>query len=87
MADIRTECTIKLEETQRELQQVKADRDHHKQTLADVEAVNKRKEGELRSAVEEALAARQEVQAKTSQVKQYKKQVDSLKAQVFIGYH
>ena len=47
-----------------------------------MEAVNKRKEGELRSGLEEALAARQEVQAKTSQVKQCKKQVDSLKAQI-----
>ena len=47
-----------------------------------MEAVNQRKEGELRSALEEALASRQEVQAKASQVKQFKKQVDSLKQHV-----
>ena len=75
MDDLRTECTAKVEEARRELQL-------HKERLTDVEAINKRQEGELRSALEEALAARQEVQAKTSQGKQYKKQVDSLKAQV-----
>ena len=75
MDDIRTEFTTELEKTRGELQLCK-------KQLTEVEAVNKRKEGELRSGLEEALAARQEVQAKTSQVKQYKKQVDSLKAQV-----
>ena len=75
MDDLHIECTAKVEEARRELLL-------HKERLTEVEAVNKRKEGELRSGLEEALAAGQEVQAKTSQVKQCKKQVDSLKAQI-----
>ena len=56
----------------------------HKERLADVEQLHQRKEREMRSVLEEASKNQQEVQAKTSQVKQYKKQVDTLKAQVLI---
>ena len=73
--DIRTELTQQLEDTRRELQL-------HKERLSEVEAENERKAGELRSALEEALASRQEVQAKASQVKQLQKQVDTLQMQV-----
>ena len=67
--------TKQLEETRRELEL-------HKDRLSEVEAVNQRRAGELKSALEEALASRQEVQAKAPQVKQFKKQVDSLKLHV-----
>ena len=50
--------------------------------LAEKQVIIQTRERELKCALEEVLAARQEVQAKTAQVKQYKKQVDSLKAQV-----
>ena len=55
---------------------------HHKDRLLEVEQVYQRREKEMRSLLEEASKNQQEVQAKTSQVKQYKKQVDSLKDQV-----
>ena len=71
----RAKAHAQFEATQRELEL-------HKERLSEVEAVNERKAGELRSALEEALASRQEVQAKASQVKQFKKQVDSLKLHV-----
>jgi len=57
---------------------------HHQDRLAEVEQVNQRREREMRSLLEEASKNQQEVQAKTSQVKLYKKRVDSLKEQV--GY-
>ena len=41
----------------------------------------------MTSVLEEASKNQQEVQAKTSQVKQYKKQVDTLKTQVLICVH
>ena len=58
------------------------DLQQHKERLADVEQLYQRREKEARSALEEASRHQQEVQAKTSQVKQYKKQVDILKTQV-----
>ena len=50
--------------------------------LAEKQVIIQTRERELKCALEEALTARQEVQAKTAQVKQYKKQVDSLKLEV-----
>jgi len=49
--------------------------DQHREMLSDVEHVNERK-------AEELAQAQQEILAKTSQVKQYKKQVDALKNEV-----
>jgi len=62
---------------------------HHQDRLADVEQLYQRREKEMRSVLEEASKNQQEVQAKTSQVKQYKKQVDTLKTQVcfYICFH
>ena len=53
----------------------------------DVEQLYQRRENEMRSVLEEASKNQQEVQ--TSQVKQYKKQVDILKTQVrlYIWFH
>ena len=42
---------------------------------AEMQAVIRTRERELRCALEEALSARQEVEAKTAQVKEYKAQV------------
>ena len=71
------ELKAKLAQTEENLHQ-------HKERLADVEQLYQRREKETRSVLEEASKNQQEVQAKTSQVKQYKKQVDTLKAQVLI---
>ena len=54
----------------------------HKERLADVEQLYQRQEKVMRSVLEEASRHQQEVQAKTSQVKQYKKQVDVMKVKV-----
>ena len=51
---------------------------HLKDRLAEME----RRVGEMRNVLGEASKSQQEVQAKTSQVKQYKKQVDTLKDKV-----
>ena len=61
----------------------------HKERLADIEQLYQRKEMEMRSVLKEASKNQEEVQAKTSQVKQYKKQVDTLKTQVcfYICFH
>ena len=58
---------------------------YHRDRLAEVEEINQRMEKEMGSVLKEASNNETEVQAKTSQVKQYKKQVDSLKDQV--GFH
>jgi len=60
--------------------------EYHKEKLAEVEHVHQGREKEMRGVLEEASKNQQELQAKTSQVKQYKKQVDSLKDQV-VEYH
>ena len=57
----------------------------HKDRLAEMEQLYQRREKEAISALEEASRYQQEVQAKTSQVKQYKKQVDVLKSQVCLS--
>ena len=56
--------------------------DHLKDRLAEMEQLYQRRVGEMRNVLGEASKSQQEVQAKTSQVKQYKKQVDTLKDKV-----
>ena len=61
--------------------------EHHRERLTEAELAYQRREKEMRSVLEEAVKKKnqEEMQAKTSQVKQYRKQVDSLKHQV--GLH
>ena len=73
-------------ELKAQLAQMEEDVCHHRERLEEVEQVNQRREKEMRSVLEEASNNQTEVQAKTSQVKQYKKQVDSLKDQVGCTY-
>ena len=63
--------------------------EHHKEKLAEVEHVHQGREKEMRGVLEEALKKKknqQELQAKTSQLKLYKKQVDSQRDQVCLHY-
>ena len=83
-ADLQERYTYDVGELKAQLAQMEEDLLHHKDILAEVEQVNQRREKEMRSVLEEASNNQTEVQAKTSQVKQYKKQVDSLKDQVGI---
>ena len=71
-------------ELKEQLAQMEEHLSHYQGRLAEVEQVNERREREMRDLLEEASKNQQEVQAKTSQVKQYiyKKHVDSLKDQV-----
>ena len=69
-------------ELKAQLAQMEEDVRHHRERLEEVELIYQRREKEMRSVLEEASNNQTEVQAKTSQVKQYKKQVDSLKDQV-----
>ena len=82
IADHERKYTQDVGELKAKLAQTQDDLHQHKERLADVEQLYQRKEREMRSVLEEASKNQQEVQAKTSQVKQYKKQVDTLKAQV-----
>ena len=63
------------------------DLNRHRDRLAEVEQVNQRRAKEMRTLLKEASKNQQEVQAKTSQVKQYKKQVDSQRDQVCLRVH
>ena len=72
-------------ELKAELAQMEKRLDHHKDWLAEVELIYQRREKEMRSVLEEASRNQQEVQAKTSQVQQYKERVDKIKDQV--GLH
>ena len=67
-------------EQKAELAQI--EEDHFKDRLAEMEQLCQRRVGEMRNVLGEASKSQQEVQAKTSQVKQYKKQVDTLKDKV-----
>ena len=62
-----------------EISQITKDLELHKGLLGDVEEVKFALEKELRDWQAEALQGRDDLQAKTSQVKAYKKQVDQLK--------
>ncbi len=62
-----------------EISQITKDLELHKGSLGDVEGVKFALDKELRDWQAEALQSRAELQAKTSQVKAYKKQVDQLK--------
>jgi uncharacterized protein YoxC len=55
----------------------------HQQTLSAVEILNEKLTKEARSARERCQGLEQDVQAKSSQVKQYAKEVERLKQQVF----
>ena len=79
IADHERKYAQDVGELKAELAQTEEDLHQHKERLADVEQLYQRKEREMRSVLEEASKNQQ---AKTSQVKQYKKQVDTLKAQV-----
>jgi len=70
-----------------ELAQMEKELNHHRDRLAEVEQVNQRRAKEMRTLLEEASKNQQELQAKTSQVKQYKKQVDSQRDQVCLHVH
>ena len=71
-----------METARSELAQTQYNLQVHKDRLIEVERLFQRREAEIVSLTEEAADKETELQAKTSQVKQYKKQVDSLKDQV-----
>ena len=83
-ADLQKKYDHDVGESKAQLAQMEEDLHRHRERLAEVELVYQKKEKEMRSVLEEASNNQTEVQAKTSQVKQYKKQVDSLKDQVGI---
>ena len=89
IADHQRKYAHDVGELKAQLAQMEEHLAQHQDRLAEVEQVNQRREKEMRSLLEEASKNQQEVQAKTSQVKQYKKQVDSLKEQVclLLGMH
>ncbi len=62
-----------------EISRITEDLELHKGSLGDVEGVKFALDKELHDWQTEALQSREELQAKTSQVKAYKKQVDQLK--------
>ena len=82
IADHEKKYAQDVGELKAKLAQMEEDLHQHQERLADVEQLYQRREKETRSVLEEASKNQQEVQAKTSQVKQYKKQVDTLKVQV-----
>ena len=82
IADHEKKYAQDVGELKAKLAQMEEDLHQHQERLADVEQLYQRREKETRSVLEEASKNQQEVQAKTSQVKQYKKQVDTLKTQV-----
>ena len=81
LADLEKKYTSEVEELKAQLTQMEQ---HHKERLAEVEHVHQGREKEMRSVLEEASKKKnqQELQAKASQVKQYKKRVDYQKNQV-----
>ena len=87
IADHEKKYAQDVGELKAQLAQTKEDLRQHKERLGDVEQLYQRKEMEMRSVLKEASKNQQEVQAKTSQVKQYKKQVDTLKTQVLMCIH
>ena len=87
MADHQKQYVHDIGELTAKLAQMEEDLHRHKERLAEVEQVNQRREREMRNILDEASKNQQEVQAKTSQVKQYKKQVDTLKTQVCFYVH
>ena len=58
--------------------------DSHKGNLSDLETVHLTRHKELLQAMDDLKKAQEEIQAKTSQVKQYKKQHDGLVAKVHL---
>jgi len=86
IADHQKKYAHDVGELKEQLAQMEEHLSHHQDRLAEVEQVNQRREKMKRSLLEEASKNQQEVQAKTSQVKQYKKQVDSLKDQVCYSF-
>ena len=84
IADYERKYAQDVSELKAKLAQTEEDLHQHKERLADIEHLCQRREKEMTSVLKEASKNQQEVQAKTSQVKQYKKQVDTLKTQVLI---
>ncbi len=78
-ADLEKKMAGLKKEHIQEISQITKDLELHKGLLGDVEGVKFALEKELRNWQAEALQGREELQAKTSQVKAYKKQVDQLK--------
>ena len=73
IADHEKKYAQDVGELKAKLAQMEEDLHQHQERLADVEQLYQRREKETRSVLEEASKNQQEVQAKTSQVKQYKK--------------
>ena len=86
-ADLQKKYAYDVRELKAELTQMEKDLNRHRDRLAEVEQVNQRRAKEMRTLLKEASKNQQEVQAKTSQVKQYKKQVDSQRDQVCLRVH
>ena len=59
----------------------------HKGNLSGLEDVHQARQKQLMQAMDDLKKAQEEIQAKTSQVKQYKKQHDGLVAQVGTDTH
>ncbi len=78
-ADLEKKMAELKKQHVQEISQITKDLELHKGSLGDVEGVKFALDKELRDWQAEALQSREELQAKTSQVKAYKKQVDQLK--------
>lgn len=67
-----------------EIERLREELNHHKGNLSGVEQIHIARHKELIKAIEDLKEAQEEIQAKTSQVKQYKKQHDQLVAKVIM---
>ena len=65
-----------------EIERLQKQLNSHKGNLSGVEQIHMARQKELIKAMEDLKKAQEEIQAKTSQVKQYKKQHDQLVAKV-----
>ena len=73
-----------IERLHEELEHTKHQLQRHKGNPINVEDVHLQRQKELMSTMEQLKSAQEDIQAKTSQVKQYKKQHDQLTARVRI---
>ena len=78
----RTRVFAEKEKNKEEIERLEIQLSSHKTKLADLEIIHQAKYKELMEALEDLRKSQEEVQAKTSQVKQYKKQHDGLVAKV-----
>ena len=78
----RARAFAEKENNKEEIESLQIQLDSHKKKLADLEIIHQARQKELMKVHEDLSKCQEEVQAKTSQVKQYKKQHDGLVAKV-----